>query len=116
MPPTLLNWWINYLSNYAKYIFRSDSHPIATLDVDEFMQLCIHASYSSPGLDSWSPTDFAILSRSAFEWLVAILNLIEQGRPWPSGLLRGKATLLQKDGKDELDHLNIRILLIMPII
>ena len=70
----------------------------------------------SPWSGLWSPADFKLLTKLAFDYLAAMLNCIEEGASWPDQLLHQKACLLLKDPDNPLQPLNYRFLLIMPTI
>eukprot|EP00973_Karenia_brevis_P004716 647696-Karenia_brevis.AAC.1 len=65
-------------------------------------------------MDAWSPADFKLFSDLAFAWAATLLNLIENGNPWPSDLLHTRAPLLCKNPKTPYDPLAWRVLWILP--
>ncbi len=70
------------------------------IDAEGLMQLSTTGPFSSGGLDGWAPHDWAVLPLIAFQWLAQLLNAIEAGHPWPSGVQHGRAVFLQKDPKN----------------
>ena len=77
---------------------------------------CCDASNSVAGLDPFAPKDLTLLSEGCSEWIAALLNLVEEGAPWPEDLLKGKAAFLSKDAERTDDPLAYRVLLILPAI
>ena len=69
---------------------------------------CLNAKHSAAGLDNFSPLDFTLLSDDTYDWLAILLDLVEQGEPWPQALLQTKASYLWKD-----TALAYRVLLIL---
>ena len=67
-------------------------------------------------MDGWAPADWALLPLKAFDQLAVLLNVIEEGAPWPEGVLHGKATFLCKTPEPSLEALDYRILLILPLL
>ena len=67
-------------------------------------------------MDHFSPADFAMLCDEAYEWLATLLNLIEDGAPWPKALLKGKAAYLSKGPEETEDPFAYRVLLILPVL
>ena len=45
-------------------------------------------------MDAFSPDDFKQLSDTTYEWLACLLNLVEEGEPWPKDLLMSNAAYL----------------------
>ena len=78
------------------------------------MRTCTHAKMSTAGLDNWEPAEFALLSRETFDWIVALLNLIESGQPWPDGMQHSKAAYLAKDQNKTESPFDYRVLMVMP--
>eukprot|EP00973_Karenia_brevis_P031843 4393927-Karenia_brevis.AAC.1 len=72
------------------------------------------AEHSAAGMDHWSPADFQLLSDCIFDQLAILLDVIENGAPWPETLLHTKASLQPKDPDDQYNPLANRILLILP--
>lgn len=106
----------HFHETYHTYIFTAPEHQINELSWEDLQQSCTQASKSASGLDDWAPADFSLLSDLAFQWLARILNLVEEGAPWPAGTLHAKASHLPKDTDNLADPMAYRILLILPAI
>ena len=50
-------------------------------------------------MDGWSLEELALLSRGVCCHIADILNLVENGTPWPQSAPHARAVFLQKDGK-----------------
>eukprot|EP00973_Karenia_brevis_P051560 7160271-Karenia_brevis.AAC.1 len=79
---------IEYVCKYAHYIFRAPSWTVPPLDAEELQDVISQCSQSAAGLDSWSYEDLKLLPLLAYQCLVPLLELIEEGAPWPDQLLR----------------------------
>eukprot|EP00969_Alexandrium_andersonii_P225449 9956524-Alexandrium_andersonii.AAC.1 len=60
------------------------------------MSACAAAKHTAAGMDGWRPAELAVISTGPATWLAVLLNLVEEGRPWPSPFLRAKAAFLPK--------------------
>ena len=76
----------NYLSTYAPYVCTAPSTKLSPIQALNLMYTCTHTTQSASGMDTWTPKDFSCLPLFPFEWLAKLLNLIEEGRPWPTPL------------------------------
>lgn len=103
----------NFFSRYANFIHIAPPQQVDDLHWQDLKNACLKSSKSSPGLDQWHPADFAMLSDLAFQWLASLLNLIENGAPWPKATLHAKAAFLPKDPDNQADPMAYRILLIL---
>ena len=106
----------NFCRNYANYIFTANQFDVQPLDGPTFKLACHTAKHSVAGLDHFTPQDLTYLSDDTYAWIATMLNLIEQGAPWPRDLLRGKAAYLSKDSEKTEDPLAYRVLLILPAV
>ena len=77
--------------------------------------VCRYARPSSGGSDSWRPIELRFLSDEAFAFLAQMLSRIEEGCSWPRALLRARAAMVEKGGK-QFDPMNLRLLLVLPVI
>ena len=67
-------------------------------------------------MDFWSPSEFAMLSDKAFDFLAMMLNMIESGTGRPKVLRHVKGATLAKTEGQSYDPLDFRILMIMPAV
>ena len=51
-------------------------------------------------MDNFTPADCGLLSNDTYAWLADLLNLIEEGAPWPKDLCIGKAAYPSKDANN----------------
>lgn len=84
-------------SKYLDVLFQAPEFDLDVINGEDLMYVCTHGNYTSGGLDGWSPRDWSVLPLVAFNMLALLLNTIEKGHPWTSGVLHGKAALLTKD-------------------
>ena len=54
-----------------------------------------------------------MLSLACFEHLAKLLNMIEEGRPWPEAAAKARAAFLEKELGKQCDPLCFRVLLIL---
>ena len=69
---------------------------------------------SAPGLDHFAYQDPKLLAPLHCTYVAEMLNLVEQGAPWPQGLLHTKAALLPKDPDEPYDPLPYRVISVLP--
>eukprot|EP00973_Karenia_brevis_P028579 3938619-Karenia_brevis.AAC.1 len=81
---------INFFSKHALNLFSMHEFQIGDLSGEDLRQACLNANNSSPGTDGWAPADFKLLSPYIFDLLASLLNLVEEGAPWPADLLHTK--------------------------
>ena len=106
----------NYLTKYASYLFRANPFQLPPLQASELRELALQCDSSAPGMDAWTYDDFRLLPLVAFQYLVCLLDLVENGAPWPEQLLHNKAHMLAKDPSKPMDPLQYRLLLLTPVL
>ena len=67
------------------------------------------------GTDGWEASHFKGAPMEFMDWLADLLNLIEEGAPWPESMLHSRTAYLEKDPEDCLNPLAYRVLPIMPV-
>eukprot|EP00973_Karenia_brevis_P045722 6331493-Karenia_brevis.AAC.1 len=102
-----------FLSNYRQFILMDNTFELPELTVHDLMRTCQRANSSSPGMDGWSPADFKLLPEASFRWILALLQLVEEGHPWPQQLSHHKAVLVSKNPDNPFAPLEQRILQLM---
>ena len=86
-----------YMHKYSNLFFKAEEIPLDDIDPVRFMEHCLHAKNSASGMDGWEPKDFKLLPLSAFAHLTNLLNAVEKGAEWPTGLLSGRLVFFAKD-------------------
>ena len=105
------------MSKYQKYIVKLPEFQIAKIDAEEFKTFCRNSESSAAGLDGWSARDIAILSDHALDWLIRLLDQVEEGKmQWPEHMLVTRAVFLSKDPDDTDNPMKYRILKITSAI
>ena len=51
---------------------------------------------TAAGLDQWAPADLKMLSHKAYEAIATMLNMIEEGKAWPSQMNVARAAFPPK--------------------
>lgn len=105
-----------FIRKHANHIYTNAEHTSAPITTDELRDGCIHARRSAGGLDDFELPDFALLSRSIFKWIAALLNTVEEGAPWPKDVADARAAFLAEDVAKLEDLLAYRVLLILPVL
>ena len=65
-------------------------------DARELMERLLVAEDKAGGLDGWRPAHCWLVTEEAAYWLALLLQLREDGRPWPRGTLVAKSILILK--------------------
>ena len=70
---------------------------------------------TAAGPDGVYPGDLRCLNETAKKWLVALLNMVEEGEPWPRGVREARAVTLAKTSPPSAeDPFQYRLLLMLP--
>ena len=104
----------DFKEKYSPYLYFSPEYKLKPITGRDFMRTCTQAKKTTAGLDNWEPAEFALLSLGAFVWMATLLNLVEDGKPWPDGLQHAKAAYLAKDANKTENPLDYRVLMILP--
>ena len=107
----------DFTDKYSKFkdaIFKAPEFKVEPITGRELMKTCTHAKMTTAGLDNWEPAELGMLSLKTFDWLAEMLNLVEQGSPWPDGMEHAKAAYLSKSTDKTDDPLSYRVLMILP--
>ena len=67
-------------------------------------------------MDGFSPAEFRLLSDEAFRMLAMLMNLIEEGAPWPTDTNVGRLAFMSKDENKLDDVLAYRLLSILAVL
>ena len=103
-----------FLCKYQHLLYTAPETNVEPIDPQLFMDSCLRASNSAGGLDGWDPVDFKLLPLEAYQLVTDLLNAIEDGAAWPSGMVVGRMVFLAKDPKQAEEPLAYRPLLILP--
>ena len=104
----------NFCSRFQHLLYIRGEEQQDPIDPQRFMDSCMEANNSAGGMDGWDPIDFKLLNLTAFTYLTDLLNHIEQGGHWPTGLRHGRLVFLAKDASEVEEPLSYRPLLILP--
>ena len=103
-----------YMHKYAEYLHKEKQANIEDITGEDLEYSARTTADSAAGMDQWAPGDLAMLSKKAYERLAKMLNMIEDGSPWPEQLEKARATFLAKDPDNALDPLAYRVILMLP--
>ncbi len=107
------------MSKYSNEIFRAaQTFELDKITGQRLKQTCMQGKSTAAGLDGWDLADWKCLSDYSFELLANLLNLIEEGCPWPKGVLKGKVAFLSKKD-EEIQNFEVeeyRALLILAVL
>ena len=67
-----------FFKTYAEHIFVRKEVEMQPLTGTELKKTCCDASNSVAGLDHFAPKDLTLLSEACYEWIAALLNLVEE--------------------------------------
>ena len=93
-----------------------DEFKVDKIIAEDLAETCRVNTASAAGLDGWLPSDLALLSDKGLQILADLLNLIEDGAPWPTSTKVARAVFLPKDPEDTQNPLAYRILKVTPAI
>ena len=85
-----------YMKTYGKYIFEGPEANITPMSGEHLERLATNAKESAAGMDQWTPGDFRLLSKLAFEHLADMLNMVEEEGRWPESLSHARSAFLSK--------------------
>ena len=105
-----------FLNKYSQHLYRAEEYNIGPLSTERLFEELTQTSKSVGGMDGFTPDDLSLVSFKATRMLAVLLNLIEEGAPWPSDMIQAKGVFLAKDLKDQDDPLKFRTLLILPML
>ena len=88
----------HFFNKYAKYILKAAPFEVPDLDGERVYQAFSKIAKSAGAMDGWSLEELALLSRGVCCHIAEILNLVENGAPWPQSAPHARAVFLQKDG------------------
>ena len=103
-----------YIITYCTCLFFAAPFQVNPLTGQDLMETCQASAASSQGLDHWSPCEFRLLSLQACHYLALLLNLVEEGAPWPVTLWHARGAFLSKDPSQPFQPMAYRILLVLP--
>ena len=92
---------------------QTEPERVPKFNKDHIQQDCQQSPATSAGWDQWEAADWKYLSDTPAQYLADLLNMIEEGRPWPEPQHWGKAHLIGKTEEASLDPYDYRILLVL---
>ena len=80
-----------FIAKYGQWIHRATETEVDPVDPQAFARYCRAARNSAGGLDNWGTADLTWWSDHAYLWVSRLLNLVEEGAPWPDQLRDGRS-------------------------
>ena len=106
----------SFIAKRHDTLFTSPTFAIEPIVDIKLMDMCHHGPFTSGGESGFCPRDLSILPLAAFTWWAYLLNAIEAGCQWPSGVLHARSSFLSKTPLEpSYDPLDYRLLLILDI-
>ena len=102
------------MNKFAKYFLKAPPYEVEPLAGDRIFESFSKTAKSAGALDGWSPEEMALLSRKACHYVAIMLNLLEEGCPWPKTALHARVAYLLKEGAEIGQVMNYRPLTIAP--
>ena len=90
-----------YMKEYNKYIHKAQQATIEPITGEDLDETSIKAKEIAVGPDQWAPADLKLLSPKAFEALVVLLKLIEDGAEWSKQMNTATAAFLKGTRKGQ---------------
>ena len=107
----------DFCQRYAEHLHIAPEWELPPISEKHFAAKLRRLGNRVPGIDGWRYKEFARLSPKARHFLLALLQAVEQGSPWPQQLLLSKAAFVSKEGAEPhvaQSPLGYRILSILP--
>ncbi|WP_353239581.1 hypothetical protein, partial [Limnohabitans sp.] len=101
------------MAKYRDFVFRGEPFPVSDITGERLRREFKHSAATAASWDQWEHREWAIMPDLAAEWLARLLNLVEQGAPWPTATTWGKAFFLSKNDEPSTAPMEYRILLIL---
>ena len=105
---------VRFMSKFCKYIYNGPQFEIAAITAEDVEFECKNCAHSAAGTDGFEPGEMAMLSRSAYQIIADLLNLVEEGESWPDGMNEERAVFMEKETDNVDDPLKFRVLKILP--
>ena len=104
-----------FLAKYKDYLFYGNEYVVERITGDRLLREFRHSSATAASWDQWEHQEWAFMPILAANWLAKLLNLVEQGAPWPRRRW-GKRFLPVQNKTEEpsTDPVVYKILLILP--
>ena len=85
------------MAAYKDYIYTCPPFDVEPLTMEQVKEECLGCSHSAPGPDGFEPAEMSMLAGDAYQHLAYLLNLIEDGCPWPDGHNEARAVFMEKE-------------------
>ena len=87
-----------FFREFTRTMFQGPEYTLGDLDADTVYESFRNIPCSAGALDGWRPKELSYFSRKVCGRVAVLLNMIENGSPWPSSTLRAKVVFLEKAG------------------
>ena len=114
-PANVFMHMVTFFAEFICYVFCRTTFHLEPFSGADLFQACVHGPKTAGGMDGWAPDDWSLLPEEAFEEVAYLLRAVEEGAPWPTGILHGRAVFLAKTEVPSLDPLKYRVLLVLPL-
>ena len=101
-----------FMNKFAKYFLKLPPFEVIPLTGERVFESFSKTAKSAGALDGWSPEELALLSRKACHYVAILLNLVEEGNPWPTSCPHARVAYLLKEGAEIGQVMNYRSLII----
>lgn len=79
---------------------KQPEYPLEPITAQQVKLAFTTATRNAGGMDGLLPAEAALFSDKACDWIVKLLNFIEDGAAWPEGQHKGRLAFLSKDEND----------------
>ena len=88
------------MNKFATYFLKLPPFEVKPLTGERVFESFSKTAKSAGPLDGWSPGEMALLSRKACHYVAILLNLVEEGNPWPTSCPHARVAYLLKEGAE----------------
>ena len=102
-----------FVQKYAQRIPNMHDFKVGPITAEDVRAGCTECAHTAAGPVSWEPAEMALWSMEAYGKLADLMNMIEEGAPWPDRTTLARAAFLQKDPartQNPVDYMALRIL------
>ena len=85
------------MAKYQNHLVDLPKFKVRRITGDEVKKACQQAKASVAGLDNWETAELGLICDIGYQWIADLLNMVEDGCPWPDGMDRARAAFLSKD-------------------
>lgn len=95
-PDLAIAYTTNLPHKYRQYLESNPTMHLPTINGERPKRIAIHTSAPTGGLDSTHPKEISLLHDKLWEWLAALLTMIEDGAECPTAAPQAKPASLRK--------------------